>query len=280
MDSKGDLVQGQYTFDWVSASQWKEVIQIGSYERLRIGGAMGYWQKSTLSYQPELIFLFDKLLHLKDALKLAPKETLTKVKRREKAGVRQDCTEVKWQPRNARILCFDAANGALLSTDYPENENMLPPEISRIEYSALTPVAGRLIPYETQAMRGRKIILSVKVLDISKIVMENPERFKIQPGTEFWAACYGGHEAELANRIQPPYPLSARSSGEQGRVIFYAVIEADGSLSHLTLIHRAPPDLEAASLQAIRQWRYKPATCGQTPIRVETSIPVEFALQR
>ena len=59
---------------------------------------------------------------------------------------------------------------------------MLPPEISRIEYSALTPVAGRLIPYETQAMRGRKIILSVKVLDISKIVMENPERFlKFRP---------------------------------------------------------------------------------------------------
>lgn len=278
LDSNRHLDQGQYTFDWVSTSRWKEVIHIGPYERLRIGDAQGYWQESKPSYQPELIFLFDKLLRLKEALKLLPKETLTKVKTHEKAGVRQDCTEVKWQPGTDRILCFDTANGTLLSIDYPENDNILPHEISRTEYSAFTPVAGRLVPYEIRAMQGRKVILSVKILEISKILHENPALFKVPPDAEFWASCNDLHEAELVNRVQPKYPKIARRNDEQGRVIFYAVIEADGSLSHLTLIHRATPDLEAASLQAIRQWHYKPATCGQTPIRVETSLPVEFAI--
>jgi hypothetical protein len=29
----------------------------------------------------------------------------------------------------------------------------------------------------------------------------------------------------------------------------------------------------AAAAEAISHWRYKPAACGQTPIRMETSIP-------
>ena len=66
----------------------------------------------------------------------------------------------------------------------------------------------------------------------------------------------------------------------QQLLVFYAVIEADGTLSHLTLIQRATPSLESAAADAIRQWHYKPATCGSTPIRVETSIPVDFWLER
>jgi TonB family protein len=86
-------------------------------------------------------------------------------------------------------------------------------------------------------------------------------------------------EAELLDRVQPRYPTSARTNHEQGRVIFYAVVEADGSLSHMTIIHHATPDLEAAAAQAIRHWHYKPAACGQTPIRMETSIATDFWLQ-
>ena len=34
----------------------------------------------------------------------------------------------------------------------------------------------------------------------------------------------------------------------------------------------------AAAAEAISLGRYKPAACGQTPIRVETSIPINFTL--
>ena len=64
----------------------------------------------------------------------------------------------------------------------------------------------------------------------------------------------------------------------QEQKIFYAVIEADGTLSHLTVIQQVTPAIEAAAADAIRQWRYKPASCGATPIRVETSIAVDFYL--
>src|ERR1700690_1270492 len=80
LDAKGAPVQGDYMFEWVSPSQWKESVRIGNYERLRVRDAKSYWQKSSLSYEPEIIFQLDKLLHLKEALKIEPKQTLAKIK--------------------------------------------------------------------------------------------------------------------------------------------------------------------------------------------------------
>jgi hypothetical protein len=61
-DAKGVMTQGQYIFDWVSPSRWREEIRLANYDRLRVRDDKGYWQKSTLNYQPEIIFQLDLLL--------------------------------------------------------------------------------------------------------------------------------------------------------------------------------------------------------------------------
>jgi TonB family protein len=279
-DAQGSLVHGDYTLDWVSPSQWREVIRFGNYERLRVHDAKGYWQKNGLNYQPEVIFQLESMLHLRDALKVKSKQILGKVRTREKDGVRQQCTEVKWAKGTDRIMCFDQASGALVSTEYPRGENQNPPEVSRIEYGAFKTVGGKLVPYEIRALRDRKVIVFAKVLKITEIAEENSTLFNVPVNAEFWPQCDDMQEAEPVDRVQPIYPTAARENGWQGRVIMYAVIEADGSLSRLTIIQRAAPDLEAAAVEAIRHWHFKPAACGQTPIRVETSIATDFRLER
>ena len=278
-DAKGTPVHGDYSLDWVSPSKWREEIRFGKYARLRVGDANGYWQTNGLSYQPEIIFQLDKMLHIKDAIRVKSKQILGKVKNREKAGLRQKCTEVKWTRATERIMCFDEANGALVSIEYPRGENQNSPEISRIEYGAFNVVSGKLVPYEIRALRDGKDIAAVKVLEITKITQENPALFNVPVNAEHWAQCDDLQEAEPVARIQPSYPPSARANHEQGRVILYAVLEADGSLSHMAIIHRATPDLDAAAVEAVRHWHYKPAACGQTPIRMETSIETDFWLQ-
>jgi len=278
-DAKGTPVHGDYSLDWVSPSKWREEIRFGKYERLRVRDAKGYWQTSGLSYQPEIIFQLDTLVHIKDAFKVRSKQSLGKVKNREKAGLQQKCTEVKWAKATERIMCFDVANGALVSIEYPRGEHQNPPEMSRMKYGALKVVGGKLVPYEIRALKDGKVVASVKVLETTKITEENSALFSVPVNAEFWAQCDDMQEAELLDRVQPRYPTSARTNREQGRVILYAVVEADGSLSHMAIIHRATPDLEAAAVEAIRHWHYKPAACGQTPIRVETSIATDFWLQ-
>ncbi len=103
--------------------------------------------------------------------------------------------------------------------------------------------------------------------------------FTAQVNAEFWAQCDDLQEGEPVSLIQPTYPSTSHANREQGRAILYALLEADGSLSHLTIIRRATPDLEAAAIEAVRHWHYKPASCGQKPIRMETSIETDFWFQ-
>lgn len=278
-DSKGSTVQGSYTFHWNSASRWREEIKFSNYDLLRVGEAKGYWQISSLNYRPQVIFQLDTLLHLKDTLRIGPKQSLGKVKHREKAGIRQMCTEVKWARATDRVMCFDEAKGTLLSVEYLRPEHQNSPDISRIEYTAFSSVSGKLVPHEIKALKEGSVVVAVKILGITNGTEEDSAPFTVPANAEFWPQCPDMQEAEVVERLQPQYPATARSNREQGRVTFYGIVEADGSLSHLTVIQRATPDLEAAALEAARHRRYKPAACGQTPIRVEISISTDFWLE-
>src|SRR5207247_10889119 len=103
--------------------------------------------------------------------------------------------------------------------------------------------------------------------------------FTAQVNAEFWAQCDDLKETEQVSLIQPTYPSTSHANHEQGRAILYALLEADGSLSHLTIIRRATPDLEAAEIEAVRHWHYKPAPCGQPTTRYESSLRQAFVIR-
>ena len=280
LGAKGKATTGQYTVTWISPSNWKEELEIARYKRLRVHNSSGYWEQSTLNFQPEVVFQLDSILDFKSVLKIGAKQSLGKVKARDKDGIRQKCAEVKWTTGSERVLCFDEANGRLLSVEYPRSENQTPPDFSRVEYSAFSKLGEKSIPYEVHAFRDRTAVVTAKVTGVTPIPEGGVAPFAPPPNSEFWPQCDDMQSPELVNKVQPNYPANARSNGEQGRVVFYAVIESDGTLSHLTLIQRATSTLESAASYAIRQWHYKPAACGPTPIRMQTSIPVDFWLQR
>jgi TonB family protein len=281
LDVRGKALHGQYTVTWISASRWMEELEIANYKRIRVHDSKGYWQQSTLNFQPEVAFRVDSILDFKALLEIQAKQSLSKVRTRDKDGVRQRCTDVKWNTGTERVLCFDEASGSLLSVEYPRAENQTPPDISRVEYSAFNKLGDKRVPYEVRAFRGRTPIATIKVTDVTPITEGGAAPFAPPTNSEFWPKCDEHvQHAELVKRVRPNYPTNARSNGEEGRVIFYAVIETDGTLSDLTLIQPATPTLDSAAYDAVRQWRYKPVACGSTPIRIETSIAVDFWIQR
>jgi TonB family protein len=280
LDAKGEMATGQYSINWISPTRWREEFRFGNYQLLRVHNADGYWQKSGLAFEPQVIFRLEKLLNYENLLTISPHQGLGKLKTRGKDGVRQSCVDVRWSTATDRTLCFDDSTGNFLSAEFPTHEHQNAPQISRIEFSTFKPVGGKTLPFEMRALDGRKTVALVKVLDLTQNIEPAATLFGQPEGSEFWASCDGVQPAELANHISPKYPQEARLKHEYGRVSFYAVIEADGNPSHLTLIQNATPLLEAAAADAIRQWHYKPPTCGSTPIRTSTEIEVDFWLER
>lgn len=274
-NADGTTAQGDYIFDWVSPTQWREEIKFANYARLRVRDANGYWQKSTLDYQPMLVYELSGMLHVKDVLRIRSLQTLGKVKSRDKNGTRESCVAVNWARATDRVLCFDESSGGLIGVEYPQKDRQAPPPISRIEFGLFHSAGGKLVPFEVRAFKDGKIVATEKVREVTEVKEVNPALFNPPGDAVLWPQCDDMQDAEPVERAPLNYSPAIRSMAAK-RVILYGVVEENGSLSHVTIIQGANPEMNTAAFEAFRHWRYKPAQCGQTPIRVETSMYFDF----
>jgi protein TonB len=78
--------------------------------------------------------------------------------------------------------------------------------------------------------------------------------------------------------VAPIYPPLARAAGVEGVVILEAVIAEDGSVRDVRVL-RSNPLLEAAALEAVRQWRFSPTLLNGEPVKVVMTVTVAFRLR-
>ena len=83
----------------------------------------------------------------------------------------------------------------------------------------------------------------------------------------------------LINHVFPVYPPEAKKAHIQGTVVLRAVIATDGAIDQLTVVS-GPKELQQSSLDAVRQWRYKPYVVDGEPVEVETTVNVIYTLAK
>lgn len=86
---------------------------------------------------------------------------------------------------------------------------------------------------------------------------------------------------ELPVAIQKPgpvYPPEARKAGIQGTVMVQVLVGKDGIPGDVR-IARSIPELDAAALACVRNWRFKPAVSGGRQVPMWVAIPVKFTLK-
>lgn len=76
----------------------------------------------------------------------------------------------------------------------------------------------------------------------------------------------------------PVYPPLARGARVEGLVILEAVIAEDGSVRDVRLL-RSIPLLDAAAVEAVRQWRFTPTLLNGQPVPIVMTITVAFKLR-
>jgi TonB family protein len=89
----------------------------------------------------------------------------------------------------------------------------------------------------------------------------------------------GVMEAALLNKVQPQYPVAARSLHIAGTVRLRAIIGKDGKVRDVEVLS-GNPILAQAALAAVREWRYRPTELNHEIVEVETEITVNFILQQ
>jgi protein TonB len=86
--------------------------------------------------------------------------------------------------------------------------------------------------------------------------------------------------AQLVRHIAPVYPALARERGQEGRVVVRLVVGADGVPADIRLAESSGvAALDAAALDAVRQWRFAPARRAGAAVAEERLAPVVFRLR-
>jgi protein TonB len=88
-------------------------------------------------------------------------------------------------------------------------------------------------------------------------------------------------EARLDPRseLQPPYPASEQRAENEGSVTVRITIGADGRVKQVEKVKATSEAFfKATEQQALRHWRYKPATLDGRPVESRTSVTVRFRL--
>lgn len=81
----------------------------------------------------------------------------------------------------------------------------------------------------------------------------------------------------IITKVPPVYPPEAKAAKIQGKVVLEAVIGVDGHVENLKVVS-GPKELQQSSLDAVRQWVYKPYTVNGNPVEVTTDINVIYSL--
>ena len=77
--------------------------------------------------------------------------------------------------------------------------------------------------------------------------------------------------------VKPSYPESAKSAGIQGRVVTYIIVGKTGEVEVVEPIS-GPKELWSTTVDALKQWIWKPFIVNGNPIRVRTKATVTFVL--
>lgn len=84
-------------------------------------------------------------------------------------------------------------------------------------------------------------------------------------------------EPRKLKNVPPDYPEVAKQARVQGVVILEAVISPDGDVAEVKVL-RGIPLLDAAAIEAVRQWRYTPTYLNGVAVPVIMTVTVNFKL--
>jgi TonB family protein len=77
-------------------------------------------------------------------------------------------------------------------------------------------------------------------------------------------------------KVDPKYPPTLIKDHVEGEVVLYAVMRSDGSVDSIQLVHGIDDQLDANAMQALSQWKFRPATKQGAPVELEAIIHIPF----
>ena len=86
-------------------------------------------------------------------------------------------------------------------------------------------------------------------------------------------------QAKLISSVPPAYPAMAKAQHVSGAVTIDALIDANGRVTTMKVIS-GPALLQGAATDALKQWKYQPATLNGNAVPMHLTVTLQFRLQQ
>jgi TonB family protein len=87
-----------------------------------------------------------------------------------------------------------------------------------------------------------------------------------------------GTPPQLILKIEPEYSEEARKAKYQGTVLLTVEIDATGHVTDAKIVRQLGLGLDQRAIDAVKRWRFKPATKNGQPVTMWTEVEVSFRL--
>ena len=131
-------------------------------------------------------------------------------------------------------------------------------------------------PLETRSIAGQKEYQArwnrENPAPASPTVSADPDR------PAFGEYVYVEELPEAITKVPPAFPDGPRpASGFEETLIIQALVLKDGTVGD-TKVVKSVPGFDQAAIDAVRQWKFKPAMAKGKPVAVWVGVPVKFSL--
>ncbi len=162
----------------------------------------------------------------------------------------------------------------------------LPPGVYRLEASA-----PGFATFRAELVVGARPLQQIVALQVGSLMETitvsgvgdaRPRRDFVEPTPQVSSGCVspatGGtiEQPIKLHDVRPNYPALLHETKVEGHVVLDARIGTDGTIGELHVVTSAHPDLDAAALEAVRQWRFSQTRLNCVPIEVSMTVHVNF----
>jgi TonB family protein len=155
-----------------------------------------------------------------------------------------------------------------------------------VDYPATVTMSFRLLSapaQQAQAAEKRAIFRATTTLDVARgtyvdTAREPGSALETQVSPTLSAPPSGVQPPVLLYKKEPEYSEEARAAKYQGSVTLLLTVGTDGRAGNIKVLRPLSLGLDEKAMEAVGQWRFKPATQDGQPVEYNTTVEVTFRL--
>ncbi len=265
--------KGHLTYRWEARDRWWRKVSMGAFQQIDVKNGEKLYTSRNAPFTPV------RVRQLLNSLQISENPDRLQAKKQKQwveRGLAITCMQVEKGGEKSEVheLCVNPTSREILSDEW----KVRPDGSGRLEYSDYLEFRGHRYPRTAERFENGIKAITAQVASLTTAPLD--EALLAPPeGAIERRQCAGMKHAVPVKTPDPLYPKSTSQNRLMGDTTVSMTVFADGSVGDIQLIGSSTHSMDDATLQTLKEWKFKPAMCGAEPVVSDIEVVVSFRLR-